>query len=42
MTPKKLADSIVNLQRTQAQTQKYQTIIEAAINGSTYKLYLKT
>jgi hypothetical protein len=41
-TPKKLADSIIDLQRTQAQTQKYQTIISVAINGNTYKLYLKT
>ena len=40
-TPKKLADSIIDLQRTQ-QTQKYQTIIEVNINGDIYKLYLKT
>lgn len=39
-TPKKLADSIINLQR--AQVQKYQTIISVSIDGSTYKLYLKT
>ena len=39
-TPKKLADSIINLQR--AQIQKYQTIISVSIDGSTYKLYLKT
>jgi hypothetical protein len=41
-TPKKLADSILNLQRTQAQTQRYQTIISVSIDESTYKLYLKT
>lgn len=41
-TPKKLADSIVNLQRSQAQTQKYQTIIHVFIRDNVYKLYLKT
>lgn len=41
-TPKKLADGIINLQRTQAQTQRYQTIISISIDNSTYKLYLKT
>jgi hypothetical protein len=41
-TPKKLADNILNLQRTQAHAQKYQTIINVVINESTYKLYLKT
>lgn len=40
-TPKKLADSIINLQLAQAQ--KYQTIIEVTVDESTsYKLYLKT
>jgi hypothetical protein len=39
-TPKKLADSIIDLQRSQVQ--KYQTIISVSIDGSTYKLYLKT
>lgn len=39
-TPKKLADSIIDLQR--AQTQRYQTIIKIAINGVTYNLYIKT
>lgn len=39
-TPKKLADSIINLQHTQIQ--KYQTIIEVMIEDTVYKLYLKT
>lgn len=39
-TPKKLADSILNLQRSQ--TQKYQTIIKVLVDGTTYSLYLKT
>ncbi len=39
-TPKKLADSIINLQR--AQVQKYQTVIKVSINGIAYDLYLKT
>jgi hypothetical protein len=39
-TPKKLADSILNLQRPQVQ--KYQTIIKVFIDGTTYDLYLKT
>jgi hypothetical protein len=39
-TPKKLADSILNLQR--AQVQKYQTIIKVIIDDTTYNLYLKT
>jgi hypothetical protein len=42
-TPKKLADSILDLRRTQSQTQKYQTIIETAPSeGVKYDLYLKT
>jgi hypothetical protein len=41
-TPKKLADSIVNLQRSQAQIQKYQTIIQVFIRDNVYRLYLKT
>lgn len=41
-TPKKLADSIINLQRAQDQLQRYQTVIEAVINDIKYKLYLKT
>ncbi len=41
-TPKKLADSILNLQRVQEQTQRYQTVISVSIGGSSYKLYLKT
>ena len=41
-TPKKLADCIINLQRAQEQTQKYQTIISVSIDDVTYKLYLKT
>lgn len=40
-TPKKLADSILNLQRAQAQ--KYQTVIKILIDEATYYLlYLKT
>jgi hypothetical protein len=39
-TPKKLADGIINLQRTQVQ--KYQTIIKLLIDETTYSLYLKT
>lgn len=39
-TPKKLADSILNLQRSQVQ--KYQTIIKISIDGNNYDLYLKT
>ena len=44
-TPKKLADSIINLQRDQARG--YQTIVEVSIGDTpntvyTYKLYLKT
>jgi hypothetical protein len=39
-TPKKLADSILSLQRSQ--TQKYQTIIQVVINDNKYDLYLKT
>jgi hypothetical protein len=40
-TPKKLADSIIDLQR--AQTQKYQTVIKVSIDEkTTYNLYLKT
>ena len=39
-TPKKLADSVLNLQRAQAQT--YQTIIKVAKGESTFDLYLKT
>jgi hypothetical protein len=39
-TPKKIADSILELQR--AQIQKYQTIIKVVINDVTYNLYLKT
>ncbi len=39
-TPKKLADSILNLQRAPAQ--KYQTIIKILLNETTYSLYLKT
>lgn len=50
-TPKKLADSIINLQRAQSQTQKYQTVIKisaAPVNKAdqsdknNYYLYLKT
>ena len=41
-TPKKLADGIINLQHTQEQTQRYQTVIEVSINDNIYKLYLKT
>jgi hypothetical protein len=41
-TPKKLADSILNLQRAQSQVQQYQTIISVSIDSVTYKLYLKT
>lgn len=41
-TPKKLADGIINLQRQQEQTQRYQTIIKISINGNIYKLYIKT
>jgi hypothetical protein len=39
-TPKKLADSIIDLQQTQVQ--KYQTIIRVTIADNTYDLYLKT
>jgi hypothetical protein len=39
-TPKKLADGIIDLQRTQVQ--KYQTIISVLVEGEIYKLYLKT
>jgi hypothetical protein len=40
-TPKKLADSIIDLQRTQVQ--RYQTIIKISIDkNTTYSLYLKT
>lgn len=39
-TPKKLADGIINLQRSQVQ--KYQTIIKILIDETTYSLYLKT
>jgi hypothetical protein len=39
-TPKKLADGIINLQRSQVQ--KYQTIIKILIDETTYNLYLKT
>ncbi len=39
-TPKKLADGIIDLQRTQVQ--KYQTIIKILIEETTYSLYLKT
>lgn len=39
-TPKKLADSIIDLQRSQVQ--KYQTIIKILIDETTYSLYLKT
>ena len=39
-TPKKLADSIINLQRTQVQ--KYQTVIKVSIDDTIYELYLKT
>jgi hypothetical protein len=39
-TPKKLADSILNLQRSQVQ--KYQTIIKVSIDDTNYDLYLKT
>ncbi len=42
-TPKKLADSILDLQRTQAQVQKYQTVIKILIDEATYYLlYVKT
>lgn len=41
-TPKKLADSIIDLQRVQNQTQKYQTIVKVYINDDIYRLYLKT
>jgi hypothetical protein len=41
-TPKKLADGILDLQRAQAQTQKYQTIISVSVDNNIYKLYLKT
>jgi hypothetical protein len=40
-TPKKLADSILDLQR-QSQSQAYQTIIKISINDTVYNLYLKT
>lgn len=39
-TPKKLADSIIDLQR--APVQKYQTIIKVSIDDTNYDLYLKT
>jgi hypothetical protein len=39
-TPKKLADSIIDLQRSPVQ--KYQTIIKVLIDETTYSLYLKT
>lgn len=39
-TPKKLADGIINLQRTRVQ--RYQTIINILIDETTYSLYLKT
>ncbi len=39
-TPKKLADGILNLQRSQAK--RYQTIIRLTINENSYDLYLKT
>lgn len=39
-TPKKLADGILNLQRSQAK--KYQTIIRLSIDENRYDLYLKT
>lgn len=41
-TPKKLADSIIDIQRAQNQTQKYQTIIKVSTNDGIYRLYLKT
>ena len=50
-TPKKLADSILDLQRTQGQTQKYQTVIKASAtkvnqvppsDPKVYDFYLKT
>jgi hypothetical protein len=39
-TPKKLADGIINLQRSQVQ--KYQTIIKILVDETPYSLYLKT
>jgi hypothetical protein len=39
-TPKKLADSIIDLQRSPVQ--KYQTIIKVSIDDTNYDLYLKT
>lgn len=39
-TPKKLADGILNLQRSQIH--RYQTIIQVSINDTKYDLYLKT
>jgi hypothetical protein len=39
-TPKKLADSIIDLQRLPVQ--KYQTIIKVSIDDTNYDLYLKT
>jgi len=39
-TPKKLADGIIALQRSQVQ--KYQTIIKILVDETTYSLYLKT
>ena len=39
-TPKKLADGILNLQRSQLH--KYQTIIRVSINDIKYDLYIKT
>lgn len=42
-TPKKLADGIINLQRKQDQTQKYQTVIKINTSDNVkYDLYLKT
>ena len=41
-TPKKLADGIINLRRSQTQAQTYQTVIEVFIDSTAYKLYLKT
>jgi hypothetical protein len=39
-TPKKLADSILDLQRVSIQ--KYQTVIKISIDGTAYDLYIKT
>ena len=41
-TPKKLADGILDLQRSQTQPQKYQTVIKITIDNIDYNLYLKT